>query len=342
MNLRGHLLYIDITQICGIGCDFCMYADKHRSGMSMELSLRAIENLSSLINSPDVKRISVSGEGEPLNNVQVFHQILSLSRGGKTFEFITSGFFPHERLKTFYEHTHAQVKANGDICNIRLSSDSHHIEKIRHRPHGFSIAYLRNRKTDGLTFSFRSVDTDRVFTQSYLVEELSRWGLDAKIERRGALEDELIVDDQTFGVDYKNLVHPALGTPPGYLDLKGYISAIEEKYLKPFTLGSINKAPLENGLDVTIKPNGDVFFYGIENECFGNIHIDEIDWKQLSQRAEHTPLIRALYTRSFIDLVGRMDDDDLTQSILTTVNNPYWVVKAMARHDGLLEKMIAP
>ncbi len=340
MNFRGHLLYIDITQICGIGCEFCMYADKHKSGISMELSPRANENLALLINSPDVKRISVSGEGEPLNNFQVFHQVLALSRGGKAFEFITSGFFPHDKLEAFYERTHTQVKANGDTCNIRLSSDSHHIEKIRHRPHGFSIAYLQNRKTEGLTFSFRSIDTDRAFTQGYLVEELSRWGLDAKIETRGALEDVLIVNDQAYGVDYKNLVHPALGTPPGYLDMKGYISAIESKTLKPFTLGSINKEPQENGMDVTIKPNGDVFFYGIENERVGNFHIDEIDWEQLSRHVAQTPLIRALYTRPFIDLVDWLEDDELTQSILTTVNNPYWVVKAMTRHDGLLEKMI--
>lgn len=307
----------------------------------MELSPRAIENLASLVNSPEVKRISVSGEGEPLNNVQVFHQILALSRGGKAFEFITSGFLPHDKLEAFYESIYVQVKANGDTCNIRLSSDSHHVEKIRHRPHGFSIAYLRNRKTEGLTFSFRSVDTDRAFTQGYLIQELSRWGIDAKIETRGTLEDVLIVDGKTFSVDYKNLVHPAPGTPLGYLDLKGYILAIEEKTLKTFTFGSINKAPLNNGLDLTIKPNGDVYFYGIEIKCMGNIHIDEVNWDRLSRYVAQTPLIRALYTRPFIDLVGRLEDDEVTQSILTTVNNPYWVVKAMARHDGLLEKMMA-
>ncbi len=68
MDLQGHLLYIDITQICGIGCAFCMYADKHKAGISMELSTLARENLARLINAPEVKRISVSGEGEPLNN----------------------------------------------------------------------------------------------------------------------------------------------------------------------------------------------------------------------------------------------------------------------------------
>jgi hypothetical protein len=340
MNMKRHLLYIDITQICGIGCAFCMYADKHKSGISMKLSPTAIENLASLINSPDVKQISVSGEGEPLNNLETFHQILELSRGGRAFEFITSGFFPHEKLLAFYERTNALVTASGDTCNIRLSSDSHHIEQIKHRPHGFSIAYLRNRKPEGLTFSFRSVDTDRAFTQGYLIDELSFWGLNAKIKTRGVLEDELIVDGQAFGVDYKNLVHPAPGTPLGYLDLKGYISAIEEKTQKPFMLGSLNKPPHENGLDLTVKPNGDVFFYGIETERQGNIHVDRISWEQLSLRVAETPLIRALYTQPFIDLLGRLQDDELAQSILTTVNNPYWVIKAMARHDGLLERMI--
>lgn len=50
MDLQGHLLYIDITQICGIACAFYMYADKHNAGMSMELSTLARENLSTLIN----------------------------------------------------------------------------------------------------------------------------------------------------------------------------------------------------------------------------------------------------------------------------------------------------
>lgn len=138
MNLQGHLLYIDITQICGIGCAFCMYSDKHKLGMSMELSTLARENLSALINAADVKRISISGEGEPLNNAKVFHEILRLSEGGKCFEFITSGFLPHDNMVDFYETTNRIVVSNGDTCNIRLSADSNHIEKVKWRAHGLS------------------------------------------------------------------------------------------------------------------------------------------------------------------------------------------------------------
>ncbi|WP_224032552.1 radical SAM protein [Paraburkholderia caribensis] len=339
--MKGHLLYIDITQICGIGCAFCMYADKHKSGVNMQLSPRAMENLAALINSPDVKRISVSGEGEPLNNIATFHQILGLSRGGKAFEFITSGFLPHDRLAGFYEETSALIAAKGDTCNIRLSSDSHHIDRIKHRPHGFSIRYLLEHQPSGLTFSFRSVDTDRVFTSHYLVDELAREGLDATIMRHSALEDRLAVGEMRFGIEYKNLVNPAEGTPAGYLELRQYIRAIEEKVQKRFTLGSLNKAPFENGMDVTVKPNGDVFFYGIESEGLGNLHDDSISWQRLAQRVSESALVRTLYTQPFMELVDRLKDDERAQTILKRVNNPYWVVKAMARHDGLLDRMIA-
>jgi hypothetical protein len=159
-----------------------MYADKHKSGISMQLSDCAKDNLASLIISPNVKRFSVSGEGEPLNNFRVFHEILKLSTGGKAFEFITSGFFPYDKLEDFYEKTNSIVFASGDTSNIRLSADHHHIDKILYKPHGFSIHYLLNKRPDSLTFSFRSIDIDSKFTKNYLAKELDKWNLSATIE----------------------------------------------------------------------------------------------------------------------------------------------------------------
>lgn len=70
MKLTDHLLYIDITQICGIGCSFCMYSDKHKGGINLVLTEKSENNLKGLINHNSVKRISISGEGEPLNNIE--------------------------------------------------------------------------------------------------------------------------------------------------------------------------------------------------------------------------------------------------------------------------------
>ncbi|MEN5090840.1 radical SAM protein [Pseudomonas protegens] len=340
MDLQGHLLYIDITQICGIGCAFCMYADKHKSGMSMELSTLARENLAALINAPAVKRISISGEGEPLNNAKVFHEILGLSQGGRSFEFITSGFFPHDKMLDFYETTNRIVVGNGDTCNIRLSADSHHIEKVKWRAHGLSLDYLRKQRPAGLGFSFRSIDTDRQFTRDYLLSELAQWGIHGSIEARNALEDVLVTADGRFGIDYKNLVHPAADTAPGYLNLHDYIEAIEAKINKRFTFGSLNQPPLSNGMDVTVKPNGDVYLYGIENQRLGNLHFDRVCWEQLAVHVRETPLVRTLYTQPLADLLARFDKMEPMQSILAKANNPYWLVKELANHDGLLEQLV--
>ncbi|MDG9882433.1 radical SAM protein [Pseudomonas sp. GD04058] len=340
MDLQGHLLYIDITQICGIGCAFCMYADKHRSGMSMELSTLARSNLAALINAPEVKRISISGEGEPLNNARVFHEILELSEGGKAFEFITSGFFPHDRMAAFYDTTNRIVVGNGDTCNIRLSSDSHHIAQVKWRAHGFSLDYLRKQQPAGLSFSFRSIDTDRRFTRDFLVDELARWGLEATVVSRNELEDVLQVGELRFGIDYKNLVHPAADTPPGYLDLHGYIEAIEAKVNKRFTLGSLNPPPQANGMDLTVKPNGDVYLYGIEHQRLGNIHFDRIRWEHLATHIRETPLVRALYSQPLKELLARLDGLEPVHAILRKANNPYWLVRELAHHDGLLERMV--
>lgn len=338
MHLQGHLLYIDITQICGIGCAFCMYADKHNSGISMELSILARENLTRLINSPDVKRVSISGEGEPLNNAKVFHEILELSEGGKHFEFITSGFLPHDKMAKFYEATDNIVSGNGDTCNIRLSADSHHIDKVKWRAHGFSLDYFIRHRPSGLSFSFRSVDTDREFTREYLKSELSSWGIYARIESRSVLEDILVVGDERYSIDYKNLVHPAPDTPPGYLDLEGYIKAIESKVNKRFTFGSLNQSPQANGMDVTVKPNGDVYLYGIENQRICNIHFHRIDWQWLAAHVRENPLIRTLYTQPLTELLARLENTDLLRAAVIKVNNPYWLVKELAGHTGLLEQ----
>lgn len=342
MNLTGHLLYIDITQICGIGCSFCMYSDKHERGASMSLSERSCANLAALINEPTVKRISVSGEGEPLNNIKTFHDIIGLSLGGKSFEFITSGFLPHDKLMAFYRETNALLLAKGNTCNIRLSSDSYHIAKVRHKAHGFSVQYWLDEKPAALSFSFRSVDTDRAFTRAYLLAELSERDIQAEVYAGGILDDKLVVGSASFDIEYKNHVHPEMLQSGEYLDIIGYIQAIEARYQKPFTLGSMNRAPMENGMDVTVKPDGSVHFYGVENVCLDNIHTGQLSWASLKKKLLSDALISKLYTTPFVELIGKIAGDPIARRAITRANNPYWVIKELARTDGILQKMVQP
>lgn len=318
-----------------------MYADKHRNGINFQMSDRASENIRALLNDPSVKRVSVSGEGEPLNNVAVFHQILQLSAGGRAFEFISSGFWPHDKLADFIEKTCRQVHGNRDECNIRLSCDSYHVEKIRHKPHGFSLDYWLKTPPQSLSLSFRSVDTDRDFIRAYLLDQLVQYGWHGRVEQHGELDDILWVGGQSFRIDYKNHVHPSPTTPPGYLDLVGYISALENKVGKPFTLGSLNPHPSVNGIDLTMKPDGRIYLYGAENDLLGNIHHDDFTWDGLRQRIADTPLLRQLYTTPLQDLLDRLDGDLTASRIISEANNPYWVVKKLSQEPGLVERMIA-
>lgn len=191
--------------------------------------LEAITNLSRLINDLEVKRISVSGEGEPLNNIHIFYQILALSKGNRQFEFITSGYLEHEKLKSAFREIDRIVETNGDQCNIRLSSDSHHIPKLKHLPHGKCIDDFKEGTYNNLTLSFRSIDPDREFTRRYLIDQ-------AKVRSIGALEDVVEVDGTEFRIDYKSLVKPH-GMYEQYMSMWQYIDSIEQKTGKPFTLG---------------------------------------------------------------------------------------------------------
>ncbi|WP_218008648.1 radical SAM protein [Hydrogenophaga flava] len=337
--MSGHLLYIDITQICGIGCSFCMYADRHQTGAQLELSEHACENITRLVNHPEVKRVSISGEGEPLNNIKAFHAILGLSRGNVAFEFITSGFLPHDQLTKFFDETETMVIEHGDTCNVRLSSDSYHIEKMRHRPHGMSMQRSIAAPESPLTFSFRSVDTDRNFTRSYLLDEVANCPGKADIIEVSSLEDRLIVGDRVFNIDYKNHVHPSDETPASRLDLWEYIQAIESRTGKRFTLGSLNPAPLLNGLDLTIKPDGKVGLYGIDNITLGNIHTDHFSWESLARQVADDPLMHRLHTTPFLDVVARVDDQGAMYALALKANNPYWLVKELVKHPALLEQL---
>ena len=343
MELSDHLIYIDITQVCGIGCTFCMYADRHSGRQELRLGEAARDNMGRLINGPKIKRVSISGEGEPLNNISALQDILGLARGEVRFEFITSGFFPKHKLIELYGDIERRLASSGSTCNIRLSSDSYHIEKIKHRPHACSVAYLLESRPRNLTLSFRSIDIDREFTRHYLSQELRSIGLDPRIEAVSGLRDRILVAGLALDIDYKNLVDPAADTPAGYLDLDAYITEIERSVGKDFTLGSLNRSPIPNGMDITVKPNGDVHFYGAENILLGNIHSDVLSLELLAERLRSEPFLRALHTIPMREIFRKLSVDDAVGRLIKKANNPYWVFKRLIKDNPhLLEQVASP
>ena len=341
MKLENHLIYFDITQICGIGCDFCMYSDKHTIKDHLVLTKKAKENISKLINHQEIKRVSISGEGEPLNNIKAFKEILLLSNGGISFEFITSGYISHNKLINLYDEINQIIIKNGDTCNIRLSTDSYHIPKIDHKPHAVSVKYFLDNNLTNMTFSFRSIDIDKKFTRNYLQEELKQIGIESKILINDELEDSIIVDNKELQIDYKNLVKPTFLKDTKHMTLSEYIKAKEKKLNKVFTLGNINPKPLLNGMGITIKPNGDIYFYGIDSNLLGNVHSDTLDIDFFKNIVLENKLIHTLYTIPFMKLMDKISINEDVEKLIKDANNPYWIIKEIISYDkSLLNKMI--
>jgi hypothetical protein len=340
MILDNHLIYIDITQLCGIGCDFCMYSDKHTIKQDLNLNKLGEKNISGLINHPEVKRVTVSGEGEPLNRIHIFKQILKLSKGGIAFEFISSGFLLQRKLIEFYDKVNEIVTSNGDTCNIRLSCDSYHIAKIKSKPHGASIKYFFEKRPQGLTFSFRSIDTDKEFTRNYLKEQLLAYGYDSELETVDVLEDHLLSGDSIFKIEYKSLVKPTSVKAGEYMDLGQYIAAKENRIKKSFTLGSLNGEGLPNGMDITIKPSGEIFFYGIESLNLANILKDDVDIEFFKNIIRDNKMVNTLYSKPFMEVMGNLNSDDSVKKLIRQTNNPYWIIKELNAFDeNLLNKI---
>lgn len=333
MKLENHLIYIDITQICGIGCEFCMYSDKHPIKDHLELTDKAKKNISRLINNKEVSKVVISGEGEPLNNIKAFKEILQLSKGGISFEFITSGFLQNDKLFTFYKDIDEILSKNNDTCNIRLSSDSYHISKIKNKPHAVSIKYFLENCFNSLTFSFRSIDIDKDFTRQYLKNELKRYDIKSHTIINEELEDSLVVDNNEFKIEYKNLVNPTFIDNNEYMSLEEYIKVKEKRYDKNFTLGNITKRPLLNGMGITVKPNGDVFFYGIDNYLLANIHNKEVNIDFFKNIIKNNSFIKKFYTIPFLEIMNEISKTKKIKDLIVKVNNPYWIIKELMKND---------
>lgn len=340
MQLENHLIYIDITQICGIGCDFCMYSDKHTIKDHLVLSPKATENISLLINHKEISKVTVSGEGEPLNNIKAFKEILLLSKGNISFEFITSGFLSEEKMFNFYKEVDDIITRNHDTCNIRLSTDSYHIPKINNKSHAISLKYYLENNFNNLTFSFRSIDIDKEFTRNYLVEELLKLNIDSTIRIDEELEDSLIIKENKFKIEYKNLVNPTFIKNKKYMNLKEYIKVKEQRFGKDFTLGNVTKAPLNNGMGITIKPNGDVFFYGIDNILLANIHNEYVDISFFKSIVRNNHIIKKFYSIPFLEIMSDISINKDIEMLIEKVNNPYWIIKElMKEHNYILDKI---
>lgn len=341
MKLGEHLIYIDITNICDLNCEFCMYKDKRDQPQNLKLDLISKKNLHSLINDAWVKYVTISGEGEPFKNMPTLKDILEISEGNKNFQIITNGNLPINSIKETLLYLNNIAKNKNDSYCIRISIDSYHSDKIDSKKYLKFIEVLIKEGLSNTSLAFRSIFEDKDFIRDLMKSLLSNLEIDYRLVSPSELDDDIIINDKKIHINYKNLVNPSKLNRKDVLDGINYMKIVSKKYGRPFTFGNLKTSEFEKGLDITIKPNGDVFFYGIEIKPFGNIFKEDFSMDYFIKVINEHPLLHALYSKNFERIVEKLCRNMEIKKKLEEINNPYWFIKYLYRyHKNELEKAI--
>lgn len=323
-----HLLYVDITTRCDVGCEFCMYRPEHNSFQAdLVLNAHAMQCLREFFNDAAVDNIIISGEGEPFKNEDVMYDLLGLSGGGRVFQILTSGAWDNklQRLERLERLAHKC----GDQYVLRLSIDRHHLARIP-RSHYQEILELCTAGRFGhLSLAVRSLVEDRDLVRSLIHEMLDSLDVRHRIHSPTLLDDDVLLSDGRIPVTYKSTVYPGRADVLDPFPLVEYVHALERKHGRAFTLGNLRARGDQTGLDIAIKPDGRVFFYGAEFRPFGNVLYDSIDFDMLAQSVDEHPWLRTLYTRPFLTLLEEFTREAEAARLIHAVNNPYWIVRSL-------------
>jgi len=325
-----HLLYIDITNACSVECEVCMYKEeREKPNNHLELDERSAFVLDGLINHPESVHTIISGEGEPFQNERTMKEILDLSCGNKSFQIVTSGAWPAERKIPELER---MAQSNGDHYCIRLSIDPYHATKVPRSFYTDIFRFMIMNPSEHLSLAIRSLVEEKVRSRRIIDSLLCDLGLRFYREQPGTLDDDYQVEGIRVPVTYKSMVFPErAGVVP--FSINRYISALEEKYRRRFTLGNLRSKSEEIGLDVTIKMDGNVFFYGAEFASYGNIFTDDITFEGLSSLVGGHPWLRILHSTPFIHLIDQLKKDERAATLIERINNPYWIVNKIAESN---------
>ena len=322
---KDHLLYLDITDICSNSCAFCLHRN-HRNEINLSITNNVRSRLKKFIN--DSKKVGISGEGEPLNNQNCIFDILSLGHGGKKFDLITSTDVPSETLNSFIDKAIMITTENNNTLRLRISVDRFHCN--RNQEKNISLLFKRllmtNNTNHNLELAFRSITTDVDFVKKYLNSIVQGIGGYAEWIYRDALGYLMRIDLNNIEVDFQSIIKPRESNMKDIFTVEEYILLLEKRFKRPFTFGNMETEG-KPGLDVTIRPNGDIVFYGLECEKIGNIYQDDTNYNNVEQFIENSPFYRSFILTPFKNIIYTLRKNGQFSKMIDEINNPYWIVR---------------
>jgi organic radical activating enzyme len=312
-----------------------MYTLERKSILqNLKLNNFSKENLSKIINNPSTERVIISGIGEPFNNKETIFEILKLSRGNKKIQILTNGLWIlGDYEKEIFNKLNYFLKEKKDKYQIRISCDSFHIKQIGKNDYVKIIEKVINQirnKENQVEVCFRGILEEKEDILNLLKKTFLESEKNVTYKSISNLETDIYLGDNTkLNFIFKNIVGSENSKKENTMER--YIKYLEGIYHKPFTLGHLKTG--KNGMDITIKPNGDLFFYGAEIYPLFNIFKDEIDINRLLNTIEDNYILKTLYSKTFLEIIKNLRVYTPFQEIINSVDNPYWIIKKMYASD---------
>tara|TARA_Y100000310_G_scaffold305920_1_gene346609 strand:- start:1991 stop:3001 length:1011 start_codon:yes stop_codon:yes gene_type:complete len=296
-----------------------------RESYDLDIRGKAKANIEAL--TADCYKIGISGQGEPLLNQKAILDVLSLPGANRRFDIMTSGNIPTSEFSDFMLRINDVAAHNNDHCNVYLSIDEYHIDRLQHENLANAIDLCLQEDLRFVDVAIRSITTNKQFVREYVEDTLGSnhslcWS------KETPLRHVVAIDNYKVGVHFRNIVGSPERAANDLYSVEKYISLLERNAGRPFKFGSLATSD-RVGLNITIDPNGDVFFYGLEFEPLGNIYRDTLDQSTIKTSLVENELYSILLQVPFLDVLAVLREDPQMSDLIDKVNSPYWIIRSL-------------
>lgn len=333
-------LFIHPTDSCTLNCPFCIYAgnhSEHAECAKLELDRGyASESMKNLIKG--AQHIAFSGGGEPLLNVDAIIESILLNESKKYM--ITTGLgysltFLADKLTEVDE----ACKKTNSLCVLRISIDSFHGNLDFGDDVDEVITWFVEKKWQRVRTCFiRGTVSEGKKLLKNLKKYCFRKHKFYVCKKINEFTYAFVISGKFFQVILRPTIYPsvneALKEAPTleYLDKLFQIDTEDIILGKPRSCRGCKgcdgwKDGLPNGLDVTVNARGDIYLYGAEVKCLGNIYNELIDYSLLNKRVRETPELVKIQSVGIKTIMEKILNDKVVGKKAREINYPFAIIR---------------
>lgn len=333
-------LFIHPTDICTLNCSFCIYAsNRENHDLCSKLNLNkgyALESMRNLIKG--AQHTAFSGGGEPILNTDAIVDCILLNDSKKYM--ITTGLgystsFLEEKLSKVND---ACLKTNS-VCVLRISVDSFHKNLDFGEELDEIITWFLKKKWQRVRTCFIR---GTVAEGKTLLKNLKRYCLRKRrfyvCKKINEYTYAFIISGKFFQVILRPTINPNKNEATKELSTLEYLDRLFEIDTEEIVLGKPRscrgckgcdawKDGLPNGLDVTVNAKGDIYLYGAEVVCLGNIYDELIDYDLLNRRVLENSELMKIQSVGIRTVMEHILKDEVLGEKAKEINYPFAIIR---------------